>query len=841
MKTLSAFNTTAIDNPEASPIRLLKLEFTGLTLYLCDRTWGTGADFCVFNGQLYEPVILGWDTISMGRINPVTYEVEPGEARVIINNDIPIGGASRFTALFGDYTPQYSVATISVIFEGASAAGDEITRFVGQIEDMEQMSTDQVTILISQYGLDISNKFSHTIADETTYSDADADEYGKMLPQVYGSAKRVPFLQVAYASGVADFIIGHAVKAIDTVYIRDIVQTTGFIAYTGQSGDENASYPGKACITFTIEDKPFPVSREASVIPVGYPKSLDHNGMILDYDETTTITFQTAPAGNLEDIYVEYSFEIREFGGPSQTMEFYLDGVLVATWTAGALIQFVTSPLRVYKSSWPATATKTKTWRAEGGTGIAFTVLSAIAYAKSDVNDSGPNGRGHTESRQSTNEPLGKITSATTVDAATALTFPTAPAGTLSDIRITYSWDYQAIGDPIFSGAAHHLSIDGINVIWVDTDGTTTDLLPRTFSIRESSWQTSITKTQSRLYEYLRGEALIITSATETAITDLVDYNVKTSGDTVDDMVFGERVSADIQGWQDDGAGTYTGTPAALIERPDHILKHLLIARCGLAAAQLDTTSYTAAGVYYAAQSYTLAVVILQKPNVRMLVNRIAHQAKSIEFWGAGTHHLIHIPTAETLDKTLDDTRIDLGQIWTRYTQRIDILNTLTARYARDWSGYSDNVDAAADLKADRNVVTATDADSVTAYGALEGEQFTYPYITGSNQAQAILDWTKGDLANPRLVVELAGGYYLEDIERGYIIGLSLGTDAERIFFDIDARSWQDRTERTWHKTLETSQLQAAMLDLVTGGYRFRVIDKIYRPDAAQQIQMVEI
>ena len=838
MKSLSAYNATAIDNPYVDPVNLLKIEFSGLTLYLCDRVWGDAGSEMVFDGNLYEPLVISWGTVEQGKIDPVTYEVEPGSMQVVVDNNTPVGGADQFTALFASYDPHYVPVTISHLFVGAS---NEIDIFKGQIEDILNMLTDQVTLVFSGFELDIANKFSHTIVNTDDYSGAEEDDIGKMFPEVWGTAKKVPFMKVASSGGVATFIIGHAIKVFDAVYFEQIEQSSGFVTYTGQAGDQHPTYGAKAAITFTILDKPFPVALEAVTMPLGYPKSLDRNGYILDYDTATTITFQSAPAGNLEDIYVEYDFELREFGAPTQTMQFFIDGVLIALWDGSSLIQFTTSPLRVKKSSWPATATKTASWRADGHQGVTLTILSAIVHARSDINDAGPNGRGHQENRESTNQPLGKITSTTAVDAGTSLTWDAAPAGTLSDIEITYSWDYQFTGDPIFSGRPHHHSIDGFNVIWIDIDGSTTQLLPSTFTVRESSWQTSIIKTQSRLDQYLRGEAFIIRSATQTAYTDLVDDNVQVSGDTIDDLIFRRRVSADIQGYQDDGSGTYTGTPAALIEQPDHILRHLLIVKCGLSASEWDSITYDASGTYYAAQSFTLGVVVLQKPNVRMLINRIAHQSKSLEFWEAGVHHLIAITGDETIDKTFDENRIDLNQIWIKYTDRINIKNSLSARYARDWSGYSDNVDATADTEADRSVVVSSDADSITKYGTLEGEQLALPYITGATMAQAILDWIKGDWANPRIVVEFAGGYYGEDVERGDIIGFGLGTDAERIFVDTDARSWESRDEREWHKILLVSKLKAATSGLITGGHRFRVIDKPYRPDATQQIQAVQI
>jgi hypothetical protein len=63
-------------------------------------------------------------------------------------------------------------------------------------------------------------------------------------------------------------------------------------------------------------------------------------------------------------------------------------------------------------------------------------------------------------------------------------------------------------------------------------------------------------------------------------------------------------VTADIEGFTDDAAGTYTGTGSALIERPDAIIKHILLNRCGLAADTINPTSYAAAKVEYDAVTW---------------------------------------------------------------------------------------------------------------------------------------------------------------------------------------------------------------------------------------------
>ena len=892
MKSLSSFNDTAIDNPHVDVIRLLQIEFSGLTLYLCDRVWGSAGSECEFNSQLYEPLVLQWNDIQCGKIDPVSYQTTPSGTQVVIDNNTPVGGATRFASLFSDYDPHYVVVTISEIFNGASAAGDKIDIFKGQIEDILDMETDKITLTCTGFELDIANKFSFDVVEADTYPDADPDYIGKMLPQAYGEAEKVPFMavdagnfnttsasltdsattvslhdaslfassgtvqveaeQMTYAaksgnsltgltrgvnsttaaahdagSVIAEiqttytYIIGHAVKAIDTIYVDNIKQESSiYTAYTGQTGDENSSYPGKACIVFntlptllrqtvvvdnigvsdTIDvvdtitvtntldtaDQRFTFYLEATETNIGKLESLDVNSHILDYDTTTTITFQSAPAGTLSDIYVEYSYEFREIGTPVFTADrdFYLDGILIASYKSDSgFTEYQESPIRVYKASWPSTATKSVSWRSANMQGIIFNVLSAKVYCTSTTNDGTE--RGGTQSRGATNDPVGAITSETTVDSASTITFPAAPSGSLSDIKITVSWSYNSVG-PVIGNTPRHFAIDGINVVHLADDGTATALMPSTFTILQGSWQTSITKTASYMTQYNRGQQFLVSVAEQscysltysTAVvltgdvtkggsatkTGAASKTGSVTGNSISDIVIGTVISADLQGYQDDGSGTYTGTANALIEYPDHVFKHILINRCGLTSSEIDATSYNASGTHFSANSITIAPVFLENPNIRTVLGELAYQCSSIEFWEAGTHHLVYLVDKEDADKTIEANRIDLDSIQVNYTDRVDILNSFSSKYDYEWSGYD------SDDKAYRAVALATSAGSITKYGTLESSPKLFPAIPRSRHAIATTHWIRDSLDYPRLLVDLTGGYYLTDIERGDVL-----------------------------------------------------------------------
>jgi len=164
------------------------------------------------------------------------------------------------------------------------------------------------------------------------------------------------------------------------------------------------------------------------------------------------------------------------------------------------------------------------------------------------------------------------------------------------------------------------------------------------------------------------------------------------------------------------------------------------------------------------------SVVIDSPPNVRELINRIAYEASSIEYWDAGQHNLVYLPTHTTVSKTIDANRIDSESVNVRYTDRVDLLNALTLWYNYYWAGYSGD-------DAFRETVTDSDSTSIADYGTLEKDPFQFKYLEGTQNAERALRWILTQSKNPRVIVSFTGGYYLTDIRRGNLINFDFEDD----------------------------------------------------------------
>jgi len=57
-KTLSTYAKNAINGAVVDVVRLMEIDLSGLTLYLCARAFDWGEGFCTIAGQVYEPAAL---------------------------------------------------------------------------------------------------------------------------------------------------------------------------------------------------------------------------------------------------------------------------------------------------------------------------------------------------------------------------------------------------------------------------------------------------------------------------------------------------------------------------------------------------------------------------------------------------------------------------------------------------------------------------------------------------------------------------------------------------------------------------------------------------------------
>lgn len=779
MKTLSAFNQTAIDKATYKVIRLAKLEFDGLTLYLCDKMFSSQN---TWQGNVYEPLILGWDVLKMGEFDPMTLVFDHSEISVLINNSVSIAGFECFTSIFNSYYPSFAQITVSEIHEGASVAGDEDTIFIGDLEDFSDMKQESLGINFVGKELSLLSKFSRNVIDEETYPGADPDEFGKILPICYGYGKRVPFravdagtmdnlqtditptdgiIEVSDASGfppsggtiqidleqitysyitgnsfggcsrgqnsteavehdagaiVAEiqseyfYILEHAVKAIDNVYVvnrnndDNIRQTTGFTTYTGQTGNEHASYPGKAVIRFNTRPS---ILAQVNITPVD----------TIDVDDLITVNDPEHRHGSGYDIKI-WEFESAQYtAGGGGVFEDKLGQICDGSLGVQDNYDSAVNSCGWLQNQSTTVELQKAFYEIPSGEPIQYRVKMAIAFLDANVN--------------------------------VTATFKSSTTGAQSSTGISsggwysYSGDWDAFNNEIAEvvrGGTSGAGYAGVSAVWVE--------VRYYVSPTESS---GVTKNDT---VYKTGTVTLI-------------------GNSVADTVIGGEVSADVQGFEADDSGNY-GTEGDLIERPDYILKHFLVNYCGLSVTDNIGATYATAGSNYASENITLSVVLDSIPDISNLIANMAMQAKSVHWWENGKHNLKYIPFIESSAKTIEAHRIQLESINLYYTSRTDVRNEHIGLYYREWIGpYKETEEFY------REVTKAASVTSQGIFGVLEADPHKFDFIINQSQAERVLSWISDSRSYPRLVVEFSGWHYLSDIQFGDVIDFTFDADSE--------------------------------------------------------------
>jgi len=752
VKTLSAFNQTAIDNPNVDIIRLVKIDFDGLILYLCDRTWGDLGSKNIFNGQIYEPLIISWGTIDQGRIDPITFRYSPGQASFIVDNKPSVGGFDCFTSIFPTYKPHKATVTISQIFNGATLAADEITEWEGKIEDFPAMSQETVGVTCIGYDLSIIASFEHTTASFSNYPGADPDEIGKMLPVVYGEAKKVPFIAVNVGSMTT------TTEDLDTTEtIIDVTDTSSFPdSGTLQIDNEKIDYTGKTTTQFT-----------GCVRGVDTTTASEHDtGATVAEIQSNYYFIIDHPIVSVPAVYVEHRSSGEFIRQDSSLYTIYTGqtGDEHADYLGKAVIEFNLLPYITKQINIEAidTIDVNDTIDVSDGIGVNDNIGISVGGATKDCWPiSGPSaGRD------------GSTWTAYWCAGSTGFGFPSTNYGTIVS-QTAFAFVKTGEWGPhnlyvTFGSAQVHITSYTASGSWV-----------RLHSVG-GSWSTPISVYGGYIFDCYKvveynavgaksGSAYKSGSAAKTGAAAKTGTVILT-GNSVADTVIGGLVCADVQGYPADASGYY-GTNGSLIERPDYILKHILVERCGLSIDRIDTVSYDASGARYSTYFMNQAVVLLAPPNVPDLVYDIMRQCRSIVFWEAGQHHLRFIEREETTDKELIANRIDLNSMQLSYTNRTYIKNKFTAVFDREWTAASRQ-----GVELFLDAVEVQDDDSITDYGTLEAEQIEYLYLTDGGTALICLNDVKVNQKRPKIQIELEGGLFLSQLEMGDVLSFSFSS-----------------------------------------------------------------
>jgi hypothetical protein len=196
----------------------------------------------------------------------------------------------------------------------------------------------------------------------------------------------------------------------------------------------------------------------------------------------------------------------------------------------------------------------------------------------------------------------------------------------------------------------------------------------------------------------------------------------------------GVPTSMNGEGWQDDGSGTITGTPDALIERPDHIYPHLFYTYRGWPLADFITDAASA----FAADGYKFSLPILERKRLKEICAAMAFQCRCWFRFSGGYSRLTYRPDTLTSAMIVRAGMTAMNADYTttrtvRPSPLDEVINVIHLYYKRDWT-------LPAGRSAYQAVLRDTHADSIAAYGEKEKpDLFLFDYVRDDAMAADLL------------------------------------------------------------------------------------------------------
>lgn len=662
------------------PLHLVTWALTSTTLYLADRffSYRYGA-----SELLYEPYL---DGISgLGQI------VEGGTAGSVMNSEIqirfknlPYGGSDYLFNL--NATQAFSRSLITVhelrLVEGDEGFDSDVRVLLGtwRVERVGNISREGFTLFCSSLLYDARNKLGLERITTDIYPNCDPDDLGKYRNVLYGGLSGVPCRSVV--AGAMDTLTADHAALATTITV---------------SGATRIAFPSIG-INIQIED-------EQIYCPTGFSSNVA-TGCVRGAYGTTAVVHDKGTA--VFQVLTEYIYEIAAH--PVHSIPaIYVDKV---RQTSG--VTLYTGQPGSQKLGYPARALAVFTALPVIKKQVNLTVSTSVLAEHNHGVDPGSHAHGMSSAPVTITKPWTAASGGVNPDAAIdgnqsttqcvlnnatlTLTAESGTYGTLSRVvvRVLVSYGANLVGSTLtvrygsaVLGTITASVVGGANAGWW------------TFTRTTGVWSNSVTLTASMVAGATNAFGIWEVDLPQYTYTPIVEANPATgvyaaaitatvasstlSGNSSADVVIGREVTVDVNGHFDDGAGSYTGTPGALIQRPDHVVKHILMSRCAFALSTIGT-SFATSGALYAADSYALAFILhdvaTETPD---LLGRLAAQCRSSFHEWAGKFELKRFPNSTpAADLTIDEMDVDAEPVFELWSSA-EVRNKVRAFYKRSY------------------------------------------------------------------------------------------------------------------------------------------------------------
>ena len=663
VRTLDANQTIKVDRPFLQPVYLVHLLLSGLTLYFSDRN-------LYYNGHNYEDYLfdlsgIGNEIRNLGGYDNCKLTLRFKNDKILAKNTL--------IELFDDYPPEKKYIEIYklCIDTGETFGSDVSTKIfkgeMGQPYDAYDPAVDfKIDCSSMLFGKNASLPLD--VIDLADFANADPDDVGKYRNMPYGNIKKLvcPWTVAGWLSTLTADITSSATSIV----VSDSVNAPS-VPFTSFCDNEEIRVTANTTATGTLT-----VTRGYnSTTAVAHSKGSEIYEKRSDFEAEVS----KDPVKAIGDVYVKRGSEelLRVLSGVTKNIS-------------------IGSPARATLVFSDKVKYEEKTNQAVS-TG---THIHALTLNMPSLKTCIPSGPGGLSACYDGNEDTHEHVTSGHAD----FTFTETDYGTVVKQYVYIFNDLQSMGSVVCGGATIGSVAAGRGLQRFTCTGGDWDDTVEVWAGGGAGAVSEIWKD----VEY---------TPTATSVDTHAADGVALSGNSVANMVIGDQVVCDVEGYQDDGSGTYTGTPNALIERPDHVRKHILIAQLGFVAGDIGA-SFATVGTTYGSQisgGYKFAFNLPEVATETMdLFAEMDFQSRSNMFESGGVFQLAFGSTSDpTSQKTFDKDNI-LGSFLFDKTEVADIRNKLRGHYFRDYSKSGNLGDKY------QKVLELSNGTSITKYGTMQ-------------------------------------------------------------------------------------------------------------------------
>ena len=254
---------------------------------------------------------------------------------------------------------------------------------------------------------------------------------------------------------------------------------------------------------------------------------------------------------------------------------------------------------------------------------------------------------------------------------------------------------------------------------------------------------------------------------------------VALSGNSTADIVVGGNITCDVDGFQDDVYGTYTGTPNSLIQCPSDVIKHFMTSFMGVPLAEIGTSFSSIRNnlAVAATGGYQFAGVVEHPIEALDFLEDLCSQSRINLAYNGYAASLEFLTNASAgADKTILMEQVKKSSLVVSRTGRDELTNKLEIHYKKD-NSREGSARFLAVAASSANYPAGGDAGSIAAYGLRNSKmQCSFWFVDAQPMASDLRDFYITRYKDRKRRITFATFLDAFELEKGDAIGLDYST-----------------------------------------------------------------